>query len=357
MTEAVLLVGGRGTRLRPLTVRTAKPLLPTAGVPFLAHQLARAAAAGVERVVLATSYHASTFEDAFGDGSRLGVELDYVTEVEPLGTGGAIRNAASRLRSDPDAPVLILNGDVLSGADLRAQLAVHESSGADVTLYLTTVPDARAFGCVPTNEAGRVTAFLEKMPEPVTNQVNAGCYVFRRRVLDEIPPGRVVSVERETFPALLARGAHVRGHLDPAYWLDVGTPAAYVRGSCDLVRGDIASAALPGPPGESLVLAGATIDPSASLGGGTTLGARAGVGAGAVVEGSVVMDDAVLGEGAVVRGSVVGAGTHVGAGCLLENAVIGDGAEIGSRNELLAGARVWPDVVLPAGAVRFSSDI
>ena len=356
MTEAVLLVGGRGTRLRPLTVRTAKPLLPTAGVPFLAHQLVRAAAAGVDRIVLATSYHASTFEEAFGDGTRFGVELDYVTEVEPLGTGGAIRNAASRLRCGHDEPVLVLNGDVLSGADLRAQLDVHAASGADVTLHLTTVPDARAFGCVPTDEAGRVTAFLEKMPEPVTNQVNAGCYVFRRRVLDEIPPGRVVSVERETFPGLLARGAVVVGHLDPAYWLDVGTPAAYVRGSCDLVRGAVASAALPAPPGEALVLAGADVSATATLSGGTTVGARARVDAGAVLDGSVVMDDAVVGADAVVRGSVLGTGARVGAGCRLENAVVGDGADLGERNELLAGARVWPEVVLPAGALRFSSD-
>ena len=182
-------------------------MLALAGVPFLAHQIARLRATGVEHIVLATSYRPEVFEAHFGGGADLGVRIDYVTEIEPLGTGGGIRNVADRLESGPDAPVLIVNGDVLSGHDIAAQLELHRSHDAAVTLHLVEVADARAFGCVPTDSDGRVTGFFEKSPHPVTNRINAGCYVFRRDVIDEIPSGRPVSVERETFPGLLAAGA------------------------------------------------------------------------------------------------------------------------------------------------------
>ncbi|MDQ1486962.1 MAG: mannose-phosphate guanylyltransferase [Actinomycetota bacterium] len=351
-----MLVGGQGTRLRPLTLSAPKPMLPTAGVPFLTHQLARARDAGVDHVVLATSYRADTFEAHFGDGSALGLELEYVTEIEPLGTGGGIRNVAERLRGDADAPVLVFNGDVLSGHDIAAQVALHTKHDASVTLYLTQVEDARAFGCVPIDADGRVTAFLEKMPEPVTNLINAGCYVFRRDVIDEIPYGRAVSVERETFPQLLASGATVMGYVDSAYWLDLGTPAAFVQGSCDLVRGIAPSPALPGPTGEFLILEGATVAASAVVSGGSCVGADASIGDAAIVEGSVVFDRATIEPTAVVRRSVVGRGAIVGVGTVLEGVVVGDGAHIGAGNELLDGVRVWPHTEIAARSVRFSSD-
>jgi len=357
MTEAILLVGGQGTRLRPLTCNTPKPMLPCAGVPFLTHQLVRARDAGVDHVVLATSYRPEVFERHFGDGSSLGLRVDYVTEEVPLGTGGGIRNVAGLLTSGADEPVLILNGDVLSGHDIRAQLELHTVNDAEVTLHLVEVEDARPFGCVPTDESGRVTAFLEKMPEPVTNRVNAGCYVFRRAVIDGIPAGEVVSVERDTFPALLQAGATMMGYVENGYWLDLGTPAAYVRASCDLVLGRIASSAVPAHTGEALLLDGAVLGEGAKLAGGTTVGAGAVVGEGANVDGSVLLDGARVGAGAVIRDSVVGAGAEVGAGTVLDAAVVGDGARVGAGNELLAGVRVWPDAVIADGALRFSSDL
>src|SRR5690349_9645627 len=194
--EAILLVGGQGTRLRPLTLGVPKPLLPTAGVPFLAHQLARARSFGVRKIIFATAYRASMFAEAFGDGAAYGLSLEYVTEERPLGTGGAIRNAAQALTSAPGAPVLVLNGDILSGHDIAGQVRTHVSRGAAVTLHLTEVDDPSRFGCVPTDDDGRVSAFLEKTPNPVTNRINAGCYVFQRSVIDTIPEGQVVSVER-----------------------------------------------------------------------------------------------------------------------------------------------------------------
>ena len=246
--EAIVLVGGQGTRLRPLTLSAPKPLLPTAGVPFLAHLLARAAAGGVTHVVLATCYKADMFAACLGDGSAFGLEIDYVQEDVPLDTGGGIRNAAASLRgSGPGDPVVVLNCDILSGHDLGAQIDLHGKTEAAVTLHLVEVDDPSRFGVVPTDDSGRVTAFLEKTPNPVTNRINAGCYVFRREVIDQIPAGRRVSVERETFPGLIESGQLVMGYHESAYWLDVGTPQAFVRGSCDLVLGRAARARGPRP--------------------------------------------------------------------------------------------------------------
>ncbi|MFJ7155834.1 sugar phosphate nucleotidyltransferase [Streptomyces sp. NPDC101118] len=359
MTEAILLVGGKGTRLRPLTVHTPKPMVPAAGVPFLTHQLARARAAGVEHVVLATSYLAEVFEPYFGDGSSLGLHLEYVTEVEPLGTGGAIRNVASRLHSGPDDPVLIFNGDILTGLDIPALLDTHRSSGADVSLHLTRVEDPRAFGLVPTDGTGRVTAFLEKPQTPeeiVTDQINAGAYVFRRSVIDTIPAGRPVSVERETFPDLLAAGAHLQGMVDSTYWLDLGTPQAFVRGSADLVLGRAPSPAVPGRTGESLVLPGAVVAPDAKLSGGTVIAEGAEVGAGARIHGSAVLAGAVIEPGAVVTDSLIGAGARIGSRTQLTGTVVGDAAVVGPDNELREGTRIWCGATLPAATIRFSSD-
>ena len=207
--------------------------------------------------------------------------------------------------------MLIFNGDVLSGVDLRALLArAITTAQADVTLYLTKVDDPRrSAACRPTID-GRVTAFLEKDPNPVTDQINAGTYVFRREVVEAIPAGRPVSVERETFPGLLAGRGAVFGYVDTCYWRDLGRPADFVAGSADLVRGLAPSPALPGPTGESLVLPGAAVDPRATLCGGTTVGAGCVVGAGAVVDGSVLFDGAAVAAGAVVRRSVVGFGAR-----------------------------------------------
>src|SRR3954467_13412771 len=224
-----------GPRLRPLTLSAPKPMLPTAGLPFLTHLLSRIADAGIEHVVLGTSYKAAVFESEFGDVSKLGLKIDYVVEDEPLGTGGGIANVSDRLRhepalvlpgdvlSGPDLAV-VFNGGVLAGADLQALLCSHDNSGADVTLHLVRVGDPRAFGCVPTDSDGVVTAFMEKTQDPPTDQINAGCYVFKREVIERIPKGRALSVEREVFPGLLADGLRVCGYVDSSYWRDMGTP-------------------------------------------------------------------------------------------------------------------------------------
>jgi len=352
--DAVVLVGGINTRLRPLTLSAPKPMLPTAGLPFLTHLLSRIAAAGIEHVVLGTSFKAEVFESEFGDGSKLGLQIDYVVEEEPLGTGGGIANVASRLRNDT---AVVFNGDVLSGCDLGALLESHSSNAADVTLHLVRVGDPRAFGCVPTDSNGRVTAFLEKTQDPPTDQINAGCYVFNRSVIDEIPKGRALSVEREVFPGLLTDGRRVFGYVDATYWRDMGTPEDFVRGSADLVRGIAPSPALNHQRGESLVHDGASVAPGALLIGGTVIGRGVEIGARARLDGAVIFDGVSVGAGAVIERSIIGFGARIGPRALIRDGVIGDGADVGARCELLRGARVWPGVQLPDGGIRFSTDV
>jgi mannose-1-phosphate guanylyltransferase len=352
--DAVVLVGGQGTRLRPLTLSAPKPMLPTAGLPFLTHLLSRIAEAGIEHVLLGTSYKAAVFEAEFGDGSKFGLQIDYVVEDEPLGTGGGIANVASKLRHDT---VLVFNGDVLSGVDLCALLDTHEKNSADVTLHLVRVGDPRAFGCVPTDSEGVVTAFLEKTQDPPTDQINAGCYVFKREVIDRIPKGRAISVEREVFPQLLSDGLKVCGYVDATYWRDMGTPDDFVRGSADLVRGIAPSPALGGHRGEELVHDGAAVAPGALLIGGTVVGRGAEIGAGARLDGAVIFDGVRVGAGAVIERSIIGFGARIGPRALIRDGVIGDGADIGARCELLRGARVWPGITIPDGGIRYSTDV
>ncbi|RFD25895.1 GDP-mannose pyrophosphorylase [Mycobacterium uberis] len=352
--DAVVLVGGKGTRLRPLTLSAPKPMLPTAGLPFLTHLLSRIAATGIEHVILSTSYRAAVFETEFGDGSKLGLQINYVTEQSPLGTGGGIVNATGQLRNDT---VMVFNGDVLSGVDFGQLLGFHRINSADVTLHLVRVGDPRAFGCVST-EDGRVTAFLEKTQDPPTDQINAGCYIFERKVINRIPRGREVSVEREVFPALLAdTDVKVCGYVDATYWRDMGTPEDFVRGSADLVRGIAPSPALGGHRGEHLVYNSAAVSLDAVLVGGTVVGRDAEVGPGVRLDGAVIFDGAKVEAGSVIERSILGFGVRIGPRALIRDGVIGDGADIGARCELLRGARVWPGVSVPDGGIRYSSDV
>jgi mannose-1-phosphate guanylyltransferase len=210
---------------------------------------------------------------------------------------------------------------------------------------------------VPTDSEGVVTAFLEKTQDPPTDQVNAGCYVFKRSVIDQIPKGRPLSVEREVFPQLLIDGLKVCGHVDSSYWRDMGTPDDFVRGSADLVRGIAPSPALGGQRGEKLVHDGAGVAPGALLIGGTVVGRGAEIGAGARLDGAVIFDGARIGAGAVIERSIIGFGARIGPRALIRDGVIGDGADIGARCELLRGARVWPGVTIPDGGIRYSTDV
>ena len=313
MTKAILLVGGYGTRLRPLTEDLPKPMLPLAGLPVTEHQLMMAKRAGITEIVLATSYLSEVFLPYFGDGSAFGMKITYAVEEIPLGTGGAIRNAAFELGDQflaSDEPLVIFNGDIISHHHLTQQISYHREKNADVTLHLTRVEDARAFGCVPTDSDGRVTDFLEKMENPVTNAINAGCYIFQPEVLNRIAPDTVVSVEREVFPQLVADGGRVFGYEEQAYWLDIGTPAALLRGSRDLVGKDF------------VALDHSEIDHSAVLTSGTAIGRHCTIKAGVTISGSIVSDGCVIESGAMIENSFLARGTHVAAGSTYEGCYI-----------------------------------
>jgi mannose-1-phosphate guanylyltransferase len=268
------------------------------------HQVLAAQKAGIHTLVLATSYLSEVFTPYFGDGSQWGMKILYAVEKEPLGTGGAIRNAAEMLdlANLGDEPIVIFNGDVLSRHSIAEQIKFHQAKSADATLHLIEVEDARAFGCVPTDTNGRVTAFLEKMDNPITNSINAGCYVFHPSVLDRIPLGQVVSIERETFPALVESGRPVFGYKEQAYWLDVGTPAALFKGSRDLITDDFHA------------MPGCTIDPTAVITGKSSLGKNVQIGAGVRVDDCIIGDDVIIGEGAELEQSFIFHRTVIAAG-------------------------------------------
>lgn len=308
-TSAILLVGGMGTRLLPLTLKTPKPMLQVAGVPFTEHQIRKAADAGITEIVLATSYKSELFEPYFGNGERFGIKIKYAVEKSALGTGGGIRNAANLLADCEQ--VVIFNGDVLSGHNLPAQLKFHKKTQADITLYLTQVEDARAYGCVELLENKQVKSFLEKMENPVSNLINAGCYIFNRNVIDQIPQDKVVSVERDTFPNLLANKAKVFGYLDNSYWLDIGTPAALVKASADLITGAITSSATPNHTGDHL------ISPSAQIGGSCV-----------VNKGSVIESEVIVESNCQITGSIIGSGAKIGRNCKIVDSILAPGTQI-----------------------------
>ena len=308
-TSAILLVGGMGTRLMPLTSKIPKPMLQVAGVPFTEHQIRKAAQAGISEIVLATSYKAELFEPYFGDGAKFGIKIKYAVEESALGTGGGIRNAAALL--DDCDQVVIFNGDVLSGHDLAAQIQSHINNKADVTLYLTKVEDARAYGCVELLADNQVKSFLEKMENPVSNMINAGCYIFNRKVIDQIPANQVVSVERDTFPSFLSSGVKVYGYLDNSYWLDIGNPQALVKASADLITGVITSVATPKHSGDHLIAAGAQVSSSSIVNLGT------------VIESEVVVEG-----NCQISGSIISKGAKIGANCKIINSIIAPDTQI-----------------------------
>ena len=327
MTKAILLVGGKGTRLAPLTDHTPKPMLKVAGKPVTEHQIVKARDAGISEIVLATSYMADVFEPYFGDGSKFGISIRYAVEETPLGTGGAIANAASLLSLKDDEMVAVFNGDVLSAHDLFSQLAMHQSNGADVTLYLTQVSDARAYGCVPVDAEGRVLEFLEKMENPKANTINAGCYIFSHKAIAEIPHNTVVSIERDTFPHLLNQGFKVMGFVDRNYWIDMGTPQSFIRASRDLILQPAISSAttfdLSNKYPDAIVESGATIHATAEIGGGSYISSGATVGAHVQVKGSIIMNNATVGDYCRVENSYIGVGHFVAAQSKVISEILG----------------------------------
>lgn len=342
-TQAVILAGGQGTRLRPLTLARAKPVVPLLNRPFLAYQLALLGRHGVTDVLLSCQYRVEDIKKALGE-ETLGVRLRYVVEAEPLGTGGGVRNAADLA----SGLVFVLNGDVLTDADLGAMLAFHEARRARVTIYLTRVSDPRQYGLVETAADGRIERFREKPGpgEPITTDtVNAGIYLIDAELLRRMPAGRAVSIEREFFPALIEDGVPCYGWSAPAYWRDIGNAAAYREAQMDLLDGRVRTSLSPagtlrdgvwladGEVGAARLRGPSVVGSGVRLAADAEIGPRAVLGPGTVVE-----------AGARITGSVLWEEVHVGPRAVLEDCVVGPGARIG------AGVRLGPGTVIEPGA-------
>jgi mannose-1-phosphate guanylyltransferase len=352
--RAVVLVGGEGTRLRPLTLTTPKQMLPIVEQPMIERVIGHLAGHGIEEAVLSLGYRPDAFMNAYPGGSIAGVRLSYAVEPTPLDTAGAIRFAAEH--GAVDDTFVVVNGDVLTDADLSALIEFHRQSGAEATIGLTPVDDPSAFGVVPTDPDGRVEAFIEKPPrdEAPTNLINAGSYVFEPSVLGRIPSGRRVSIERETFPALVAAGTlFAKG--STAYWLDTGTPDAYLRAHRDLLLGQRSGPPSPGAELDAALGTGVwrigTVDVQSTKVVRSLFGRGASVAAGAVVDESVIGAGAVIEEGASVIGSVLLPGARVASRASVEGSVIGPGAIVGQRC-VIHGLSV-----IGAGAVTASGTI
>jgi mannose-1-phosphate guanylyltransferase len=362
--RAVVLVGGEGTRLRPLTSTVPKPLLPIAGRPFLERQLSWLASHGVDEVVLALGYLPDAFAAHFPGGDFEGVRITYAVEPYPLGTAGGIRYAATA--AGIDERFLVCNGDVLTTLDVTALLAFHDERGAEATIHLTRVDDPSAFGVVPTFDDGEVKAFVEKPPasSAPTDWINAGTYVLERSVLDRIPADLTVSIERETFPRMLEQRGCLFALATADYWLDIGTPDKYLQAHSDTLRGAVG---LPPFPGAREVTPGVWAEASFELGQGVSLsapvllGAESVIGRGARVENATVSAACVVGAAAIVTDAVLLDGARVGSGARVDRSIVGAGAVVEERASVLdcsilgAGAHVAAGASLQGARVELSA--
>lgn len=334
--KAVVLVGGEGTRMRPLTETVPKPLLPLLDRRSLDHVLDHLARHGVDEVILSSPYLEATF-DPFIESRGGHPAITWITETEALGTGGAIVNALDRVG---DEPFFALNGDILTDLDLTAMRAFHQDRSASVTIALHHVQDARAFGLVATDDDGRVREFREKPEDAIPGDINAGTYLLDPEALGGWPRGRKVSIERDIFPAVIVSGRPVYGFLASAYWLDLGTPEKYLQAHFDMIEGKVHDVSYEAP----WVAGSATVDAEARVGRWVAIGPAATVGPHAEIDDSVLLDGASVGAGAAVVRSVLGPGARVGAGARVVDSVLGQNASVPDGLEL-SGARV------PSGSV------
>jgi mannose-1-phosphate guanylyltransferase len=346
-TQAVILAGGEGTRLRPLTLTRPKPVVPFLNQPFLAYQLALLREHGVTDVILACSYRVDDVRAALGDGDALGTRLRYVVEREPLGTGGGVRNAADLTRGT----VFVLNGDVLTDVDLTAMRRFHVERRARATIYVTRVADPRAYGLVESAADGRVLRFAEKPganDRIASDTVNAGVYLIDADLLPRIAAGRAVSIEREFFPALIADDVPLYAWTRPAYWRDIGSPAAYLDAQIDLLAGRVRTTVAPrgAHANGNWIAAGASVDRSATLEGPSVVGSGVTIASGSHIGPHAVLGDGVrVDAGARIARSVVWEKTEIGAEAHLDGCVVGTGGRIG------AGAWLGAGIVLESGAI------
>jgi len=369
--KAIILVGGLGTRLRPLTCNTPKPMIPLVNQPFIEHMLENLRDQGIDDVILAVQYLAARFRATLGDGARLGLKLQIVEEPEPRGTAGAVKNVEHLL----DGTTFVFNGDVMTDLDLRAMLAYHRERESKLTIALTPVEDPTAFGLVETHPDGRIRRFIEKpnRDDITTDMINAGTYIIEPEVFRYVPPGQHYMFERGLFPVLLQTNDPMYGYSSRAYWTDVGKPQTYLEVHHDILIGKVryqfrgrqiadrvwaedgvdihASAQIVGP----VVLGpGVQIGAGARIIGPTVIGARCVIGTNATVEAAVLWEDNVVGENTLLRSCVLGRGNQIGARAhLADGTIVSDGCVVGPENRLERGIRLWPNTQLKEQAISF----
>jgi mannose-1-phosphate guanylyltransferase len=365
--QAVILVGGQGTRLRPLTSTMPKPIVPLVDRPFIAYMLEWLRGHGIEDVIMSCGFLATSVREVLGDGSDLGLSLRFVEEPDPRGTAGALKLAEPML----DERFLMLNGDVLTDIDLTSQIAQHEATGANATLALVPVADPSAYGLVLLEDDRSVNEFLEKpgADRIESNLISAGAYVLERSILELVPADRNVSIEREVWPRLIGKGLY--GFPSEGYWLDIGTPARYLQGTFDILEGNVRTGVAQRLGGDWLAVdqdahvhgrvippavleRGVCVAEGAHVGSLAVLGRDVSVGAGSTVERAVILDGTQIGEGASLRDCILAAGCRVGARTQISGgAVLGEGVSVGADNVITRGARIFPGVQLPDGAIEF----
>ena len=349
--KAVLLAGGFGTRLRPLTVNTPKPIVPIFDRPFLYHQIdVLRRLPEIDEVILSLNYQPDRIQERVGDGADAGLPIRYVVEPDPLGTGGAIKYSEPHL----DGTTVVFNGDVLTGIDLAALVALHRDRRARATIVLTPVDNPAAYGLVETDADGMVTRFVEKpAPDEIRcNTINAGIYVLEPETFDRIPPDTKYSIERSYFPSLVDRGETFVAYVERGYWRDIGTPASYRGAHRDILEGRCAAPPFDGAgPGDRIVADGATIEAGAQLEGPCFVGPGSTVRRGARIRaGSVVGRSVVVGTDAEIRGAILWPGTVVGDGAVVREAIVGHRCRIGAHADL------GPSVVLGDGTIVLGDD-
>ena len=353
--KAVILSGGLGTRLRPLTINTPKTMVPVLNIPFLEYVIRRLRQHNVSQVVLALNYLPQPIKDYFGNGSRFGIKLNYILEETPLGTAGAIKNAEKFL----DETFLVLNGDIFTDLDLTAMIDFHNKKESGVTIALTPVNDPTSYGLVETDVQDRVTRFLEKpsWSQVTTNMINAGTYILETDVLSSIPPQTKFSFEREVFPPLLEQGEPIYAYPSSCYWMDIGTPEKYSQLNEDLLSGrsnqyhsagqvvigeqdDIhQTAQISGPV---VIGNNCALGQNVRLSGPVVIGQDCKILEGALVEDSIIWGAVGIGAGAVVRRSIIANNCRLGAGSIVEDSVLGDNVTVSEGYKLEPNSRIWP---------------
>jgi len=330
--KAVILAGGFGTRIRPLTHLNPKPMLPLVNKPFMHNFISWLKSHGIKDIILSTGYLPKVFEDYFGDGSSLGIKLTYVTEEIPLGTCGAVKNVENYLDNES---FMVFNGDVLSGINLTEMMRFHKNKKSDITIALTPVEDPTSYGLVPLHPDGRVEKFLEKpsWDEITTNLINAGTYIIERKLLDLVPPKENYSFERGLFPNALEIGYRIYGHVSNAYWLDLGTPEKYLQAHKDILSGKI-SFDFPGEEIYKNIYIGksSSYSKESLLSGPIIIGENSVIENGAVINPlTVIGNNCYIASGSRISGSVIFDGCRVGKGCIIKDSILSYKVEAGDK--------------------------